>query len=138
MSRNCRAPLELQELRRRVCSTRHHNWRRVGSRAAAKSKRRGEVRNGFLPSSPSCRLWTAPLPAKHPNTHTSKSVLAFSFTVFGSAFVLFHLLFFLLLRWPTCCVVRSSSPATRAVGYPLDRVNRRPLLLWSAVRQAGV
>ena len=52
MSRNCRAPLELQELRRRVCSTRHRNWRPVGSRAAAKSKRRGEVRNGFLPSHP--------------------------------------------------------------------------------------
>jgi hypothetical protein len=53
----------------------------VGSRAAAKSRERGEIRNGFLPSSPSCRLWATPLPAKHPKRNKQ---VCFNF-VFRSA-----------------------------------------------------
>jgi len=57
-----------------------------------KSRERGEIRNGCLPSSPSCRLWATPLPAKTPKNATNKSVLA----LFSD-----RLLFLLLVQ--ICC-----------------------------------
>jgi len=40
-----------QEQRRRVSSTRHRHWRRVGSRAAAQNAGKAGVSHSFLPSS---------------------------------------------------------------------------------------
>jgi len=52
---------------------------------------RGEIRDGFLPSSSSSRPWAAPLPAKHSKTQAKLPVLSFfrsaspSFSLFKSA-----------------------------------------------------